>query len=337
MSYKIAVVGATGSVGREILNALAERNFPAEKVVAFASSKSIGVEVSYGEDKTLPVDTLEVANFKDIDLVFSAVKDSVAKTFIPKATAAGCIVIDNSSLFRLDPEIPLIVTEVNAESLSNFREHNIIASPNCVAISLSIVLKPLHDIASIKRVVVSTYQSTSGAGFKAMDELFSQARAVFMNNPVKKEHFTKQIAFNVIPHIDDFGKDGYTGEESKVMNETKKILDPSIEITATCVRVPVFIGHAISANIEFDSDISETQARKVLKQSNSVSVIDHRVDEGYITPIECVGEDKVFISRIRKDPTVAYGLSLWIVADNIRKGAALNMVQIAEHLVESYM
>ena len=332
MKYNIAIVGATGTVGREILNILAERNFPVGEISALASSQSVGAEVSFGENNELTIQNLTNFNFTGVDFVFSAVNASLSSEFTPKAAASGAIVIDNSSCFRMEPEIPLIVPEVNGEILNGQRQQ-IIASPNCVAIPLTTALEPLHNLAGIKRLVISTYQSTSGAGRKAMDELFNQTKAIFMNGTVEPKKFTKQIAFNLIPHIDAFNDDGFTGEETKVINETKKILDPNIEIVATCVRVPVFIGHAISAAIEFDTPIDEEQAREALINKPGLELIDYHTDGGYITPVECAGEDRVFISRLRRDPTVPSGILMWIVADNLRKGAALNTVQIAETLI----
>lgn len=337
MSYKVAVIGVTGNVGREILSILAERKFPVSEIAALASQASIGKEVSFGDDSILKVEKLQDFDFEGTDFVFSSAGSAVAKEFLPPAAAKGCIVIDNSSAFRMDPYVPLVVPEVNADSLEQFRNRNIIANPNCVAIPLTAALKPLHDLAPIKRVVLSTYQSTSGAGKKAMDELFRQTRSIFMNNAIKKEEFPHQIAFNVFPQVGDFEHDGMTGEERKVIEETKKILDPSIEVFAACVRVPVFIGHSISAAVEFECPLSADQARQALKNAPGIEVVDNRKEESYITPIDCVGEDAVFVSRIRKDPSVPHGLALWIVADNLRKGAALNAVQIAETLIKSYL
>jgi len=337
MSYKVAVVGATGNVGREILSTLAQREFPISDIIALASQDSIGKEVSFGEDTILQIQNLQDFDFEGVDFVFSSAGSSVAQEFAPRAARTGCIIIDNSSAFRMNPDVPLVVPEVNADSLEHFRNRNIISNPNCVAIPLTLVLKPLHDIAPIKRVVVSSYQSTSGAGQKAMDELFRQTRSIFMNSSVVKEEFPHQIAFNVFPHIGAFESDGFTGEERKVMDETKKILDPYIEVFATCVRVPVFIGHSLSVALEFESPLSESQAKQILKDAPGIEVLDNRKEESYVTPIDCVGEDSVFVSRIREDPSVPYGLGLWIVSDNLRKGAALNSVQIAETLIESYL
>src|SRR5579872_6532815 len=332
MAYKVAVVGATGNVGREMLSILVERQFPYSEVVALASTRSIGTEVSFG-DSTLKVKALDYYDFRGTDLCLMSAGSSVAKQWAPKIAAAGCLVIDNSSFWRMDREVPLVVPEVNAHVLETDIKKGIIANPNCSTAQMVVVLKPLHDAATIKRVVVSTYQSVSGAGKDAMDELFRQTRAVFVADPVEKEKFTKQIAFNVIPHIDVFLDSGFTKEEWKMMVETQKILDPDIQVTATCVRVPVFIGHAESINLEFEKPITAEKARAVLREAPGVLLIDKREDGGYATPIECAGEDATYVSRIRKDPTVENGLSLWIVADNLRKGAALNAVQIAECLV----
>jgi aspartate-semialdehyde dehydrogenase len=333
MGYKVAVVGATGNVGRELLHILAERNFPADEVVALASARSVGGEVSFGEDDVLTVRDLDTFDFKGTDFVLSSAGAKISADFVPRATRGGSIVIDNTSQFRMDPDVPLVIPEVNAHALAGFEKRNIVANPNCSTIQMLVALKPLHDMAKITRIVVSTYQSVSGAGKEAMDELFVQTRGIYVNDPMTKEQFTKQIAFNVIPHIDIFMDDGMTKEEWKMMVETKKILDPAIKVTATCVRVPVFIGHAEAVNVEFERPITADQARRALRDAPGVSVVDHRADEGYVTPAECVGEDSVFVSRIREDQTVENGLNLWIVADNIRKGAALNAVQIAERLV----
>ncbi|WP_417450889.1 aspartate-semialdehyde dehydrogenase [Kordiimonas sp.] len=331
MGFRVAVVGATGNVGREMLNILAERDFPATEIIAVASRKSIGQKVGYGE-KELSVVALDTFDFKGIDIALFAAGSGVSKEFGPKAAAAGAMVIDNSSFFRMDPDVPLIVPEVNPHHLKKIKK-NIIANPNCSTAQMLVALKPLHDVATIKRVVVSTYQSVSGAGNEAMDELFSQTRAIFVNDPIVKEKFSKQIAFNVIPHIDVFMDDGSTKEEWKMVAETHKMLDPDIKLTATCVRVPVFVGHAESINIEFKDEITEKQARALLREAPGCMVVDKREDGGYITPVECVGDFATFISRIRKDPTVKNGLNIWVVSDNLRKGAALNAVQIAESLV----
>ncbi len=333
MGSKVAVIGATGNVGRELLQILAEREFPADEVVALASSRSVGAEVSYGEDDILKVQNLDTFDFKGTDFVLSSAGAKISAEFAPRATRAGAIIIDNTSHFRMDPDVPLVVPEVNAHAIAGYTKKNIIANPNCSTIQMVVALKPLHDIAKVTRIVVATYQSVSGAGKEAMDELFTQTRGIYVNDPMVREQFTKQIAFNVIPHIDVFMDDGMTKEEWKMMVETKKILDPGIKVTATCVRVPVFIGHAEAVNVEFERPISADQARKVLRDAPGISVVDHRADEGFVTPAECVGEDAVFVSRIREDQTVENGLNLWIVADNVRKGAALNAVQIAERLV----
>jgi aspartate-semialdehyde dehydrogenase len=333
MGYKVAVVGATGNVGRELLQVLSERDFPADEVVALASSRSVGAEVSYGEDDILKVQNLDNFDFKGTDFVLSSAGAKISAEFAPRAARSGAIVIDNTSQFRMDPDVPLVVPEVNAHALKDYGRRNIIANPNCSTIQMVVALKPLHQLAKIKRVVVATYQSVSGAGKEAMDELFTQTRGIYVNDPLVREQFTKQIAFNVIPHIDVFMDDGTTKEEWKMMVETKKILDPSIKVTATCVRVPVFIGHAEAVNVEFEHPMSAAQARETLRKAPGVIVVDHRADEGYVTPVECAGEDAVYVSRIREDQTVENGLNLWIVSDNIRKGAALNAVQIAERLV----
>ena len=337
MGYKVAIVGATGAVGREMLSTLAERDFPATEVVALASEKSAGTEVSYGEDKTLKVQNLATYDFKGTDIALFSAGGSISAEYGPKAAAAGCVVIDNSSHFRMDPDVPLVVPEVNPQALAGYAKKNIIANPNCSTIQMVVALKPLHDLAKIKRVVVATYQSTSGAGKDGMDELFNQTRGIYVNEPVRPEQFTKQIAFNVIPHIDVFMDDGSTKEEWKMVVETKKILDPAIKLHATCVRVPVFVGHAEAMNIEFENPIDEDAARAALNAQDGCVVVDHRANEGYVTPQECAGEDPVYVSRIRSDPTVENGLSIWVVADNLRKGAALNTVQIAETLVKDYL
>src|ERR1700675_4360920 len=337
MGFRVAVVGATGNVGREMLSTLAERNFPADDVVAIASSRSVGREVSFGEDDILQVQALDTFDFKGIDIVLSSPGSKVSAAFAPRATKAGAIVIDNTSCFRMEPDVPLVVPEVNPEAIAQYQKRGIIANPNCSTIQMVVALKPLHDLARIKRIVVATYQSVSGAGRGAMDELFSQTRAIYVNDPVKPEQLTKQIAFNVIPHIDVFMNDGSTKEEWKMAVETRKILDPDIAVTATCVRVPVFIGHAEAVNVEFERPISEAQARAALQNAPGVIVLDHRADEGYVTPAEAAGDDAVYVSRIRRDPTVPHGLNLWVVSDNLRKGAALNAVQIAEILVAEHL
>ena len=332
MSYKVAVVGATGNVGREMLSILVERGFPASEVVALASSRSVGTDVSFG-DALLKVKALEHYDFAGIDICLMSAGSAVAKEWAPKIAAKGCIVIDNSSAWRMDRQVPLIVPEVNAAALEDGIPKNIIANPNCSTAQLVVVLKPLHEAAKIKRVVVATYQSVSGAGKESMDELFRQTRAIFVADPLEHKLFTKQIAFNVIPHIQDFLDSGYTKEEWKMMVETQKILDPDIQVTATCVRVPVFISHSEAVNIEFEQAITAERARSLLRESPGVLVVDKREDGGYVTPVEAAGEDATYVSRIRRDPTVVHGLSMWIVSDNLRKGAALNAVQIAECLV----
>ncbi len=337
MAYKVAVVGATGAVGRELLTTLSERKFPASEVVALASERSAGSEVSYGEDHILKVQNLATFDFAGIDIVLSSPGAKVSAEYSPKAAQAGAVVIDNTSHFRMDPDVPLIVPEVNPKALAGYTKRNIIANPNCSTIQLVLAMKPLHELAKIKRVVVSTYQAVSGAGKDGMDELFNQTRGIFVNDAMKKEQFTKQIAFNAIPHIDSFMEDGYTKEEWKMMVETKKILDPAIKLTATCVRIPVFVGHSEAVTMEFEKPISVKQARLALREQEGITVIDHRQDEGYVTPAECAGEDATFVSRIRTDPTVDNGLSMWVVSDNLRKGAALNTVQIAELLVREHL
>jgi aspartate-semialdehyde dehydrogenase len=331
MSYKVAVVGATGNVGREMLSVLAERQFPVSEVVALASTKSVGIDVSFG-DKTLKVKALDYFDFTGTDIALMSAGGAVSKQWAPKIAAQGVIVIDNSSTWRMDRDVPLVVPEVNADALLDIKK-GIIANPNCSTAQLVVALKPLHDYAKIKRVVVSTYQSVSGAGKAAMDELFEQTRAVYVADPIVTKKFTKRIAFNIIPHIDVFLDDGYTKEEWKMSVEVQKILDPDIQLTATCVRVPVFIGHGEAVNIEFERPISAAKAREILREAPGCLVVDKREDGGYITPVECAGEDATYISRIRKDPTVESGLNLWCVSDNLRKGAALNAVQIAECLM----
>jgi len=339
MGYKVAVVGATGNVGREMLNILAEREFPADEVFAVASERSVGVEVSYGDDDVLKVHNLETFDFSTCDIALFSPGASVSKVYAPKAGQAGCVVIDNTSQFRMDPDVPLIIPEVNPQALKNYKKRNIIANPNCSTIQMLVTLKPLHDAFGIKRVVVSTYQSVSGGGREAMDELFNQTRGIYMNDPIAKtqRNFTKQIAFNVIPHIDVFMDDGATKEEWKMSVETMKILDPDIRVHANCCRVPVFNGHAEYINIETEEPITEAKARALLKAAPGVSVLDIRENEGYVTPSEASGEDLVYVSRIRKDSTVENGLSFWCVGDNLRKGAALNTVQIAELLIKDHL
>jgi aspartate-semialdehyde dehydrogenase len=331
MSYKVAVVGATGNVGREMLSVLAERLFPASEVVALASSRSVGTSVSFG-DATLKVKALEHYDFKGTDIVLMSAGGAVSKIWSPKIAAQGALVIDNSSAWRMDREVPLVVPEVNADALNGIKK-GIVANPNCSTAQLVVALKPLNDYAKIKRVVVSTYQSVSGSGKDAMDELFKQSRAVFVADPIEHQHYPKQIAFNVIPYCGDFLDSGYTTEEWKMMVEVQKILDPDIQLTVTCVRVPVFIGHSEAVSIEFERPITAAKAREILRAAPGILVIDKREDDGYITPLEAAGEDATYVSRIRKDPTVDHGLSMWVVADNLRKGAALNAVQIAECLI----
>jgi aspartate-semialdehyde dehydrogenase len=332
MGYKVAVVGATGNVGREMLSILAERGFPADEVIAVASRRSQGTEVSFG-DKTLKVQALEHVDFSDVDICVMSAGGSISKEWSPKIGAEKCVVIDNSSAWRYDEDVPLVVPEVNADAVAGFTKKYIIANPNCSTAQLVVALKPLHDKASIKRVVVSTYQSVSGAGKEGMDELFTQTRAIFVSDPVEAKKFPKRIAFNLIPHIDVFMEDGFTKEEWKMTAETKKILDPKIKLTATCVRVPVFVAHSEVVNIEFEQPISADEARSILREAPGCLVIDKHEPGGYITPYEAAGEDATYISRIREDITVENGLTMWVVSDNLRKGAALNAVQIAEVLV----
>src|SRR5882762_7651665 len=337
MGFKVAVVGATGNVGREILSTLAERNFPVDEVVALASSASAGREVSFGEDEILKIQALDTYDFRGVDIVLSSPGSKVSAVFAPRATKAGAVVIDNTSCFRMEPDVPLVVPEVNPQAIAQYEKRGIIANPNCSTIQMVVALKPLHDLADIKRIVVATYQSVSGAGRGAMDELFSQTRSIYVNDPIKPEQLTKQIAFNVIPHIDQFMDDGSTKEEWKMAVETRKILGPDIAVTATCVRVPVFIGHAEAVNVEFARPLSEQRARTALQNAPGVIVLDHRADAGYVTPAEAAGEDAVYVSRIRRDSTVPHGLNLWVVADNLRKGAAVNAVQIAEILAAEHL
>ena len=332
MGFKVAVVGATGNVGREMLNILAERTFPADEVVALASRRSMGVEVSFG-NKTLKVKALEQYDFSDVDICLMSAGSTVSKEWSPKIAAKGAVVIDNSSCWRYDADVPLVVPEVNADAVADFRKRGIIANPNCSTAQLVVALKPLHDKARIKRVVVSTYQSVSGAGKEAMDELFTQTKAVFTVGEIESRKFPKRIAFNVIPQIDVFMEDGYTREEWKMMAETKKILDPKIKLTATCVRVPVFIGHAESVNVEFEEPITVAEAHDILRKAPGCLVVDKHEPGGYVTPYECAGEDATYISRVREDATVENGLTFWCVSDNLRKGAALNAIQIAECLI----
>ncbi|WP_116085542.1 aspartate-semialdehyde dehydrogenase [Tropicimonas sp. IMCC34011] len=332
MGYRVVVAGATGNVGREMLNILAERQFPADEVVALASRKSIGTEVSYG-DRTLKTQDLEQFDFTGYDIALFAIGSDATKTYAPRAAKAGCVVIDNSSLYRYDPLVPLIVPEVNPDAIEGYSKKNIIANPNCSTAQMVVALKPLHDRAKIKRVVVSTYQSVSGSGKDAIDELWNQTKGLYVpGQEVEPKVYPKQIAFNVIPHIDVFLEDGSTKEEWKMVAETKKIIDTSIKVTATAVRVPVFVGHGEAINIEFEEFLDEDEARDILRESPGIMVVDKREDGGYVTPIECVGEFATFVSRIRQDSTIENGLSLWCVSDNLRKGAALNAVQIAELL-----
>ncbi|WP_421854685.1 aspartate-semialdehyde dehydrogenase [Novosphingobium sp.] len=333
MGYRVVVAGATGNVGREMLNILAEREFPIDEIAAVASSRSQGTEIDFGETgKLIKVQNIENFDFTGWDIALFAIGSTATKVHAPRAAAAGCVVIDNSSLYRMDPDVPLIVPEVNPDAIDGYKARNIIANPNCSTAQMVVALKPLHDKARIKRVVVATYQSVSGAGKDGMDELFEQSRAIFVGDSVEPRKFTKQIAFNVIPHIDSFLDDGSTKEEWKMVAETKKILDPKIKITATCVRVPVFVGHSEAINLEFEEEISAKEAQDILRESPGIMLIDKREDGGYVTPIECVGDYATFVSRVREDPTVDSGLSLWCVSDNLRKGAALNAVQIAELL-----
>jgi aspartate-semialdehyde dehydrogenase len=330
MAFKVAVVGATGAVGREIIKTLAERGFPVSEVVALASGRSAGQEISFGDKTVLKVRDLDRYDFAGTALGLFSPGSAVSAVHAPRAAAAGCLVIDNTSQFRMEIGVPLVVPEVNGRMLASRPKKGIIANPNCSTIQMVLALKPLHDIAKVKRVVVATYQSVSGAGKEAMDELWSQTRGVFVNDPPLAEQFTKPIAFNVIPHIDSFMDDGATKEEWKMAVETRKILDPDIQVVATCVRVPVMIGHGEAVHVEFERPITDKQAREALREAPGVTVMDQREDGGYATPIEIAGEDSVFVSRIRRDPTVPHGLAFWCVGDNLRKGAALNAVQIAE-------
>ncbi|EEA92871.1 aspartate-semialdehyde dehydrogenase [Pseudovibrio sp. JE062] len=332
MGYKVAIAGATGNVGAEMLDILAERGFPADEVIALASRRSQGKEISFG-DKTLKVQAMENFDFSSVDICLMSAGGSIAKEWAPKIAAKGCVVIDNSSAWRYDADVPLIVPEVNADDIVDFKKKNIIANPNCSTAQLVVALKPIHEKAGIKRLVVSTYQSVSGGGKEAMDELFNQTRAVFVNDPIEPQKFTKRIAFNVIPHIDEFMEDGYTKEEWKVLAETKKMLDPTIKVTCTAVRVPVFVGHSESVNMELENPLSPEEAQDLLREAPGILVVDKREDGGYVTPYECAGEDATYVSRIREDATVENGLNMWVVSDNLRKGAALNTVQIAEALV----
>lgn len=336
MTFKIAIVGATGNVGREMLNCLAEREFPISEVIPLASKKSKGKKISFG-DKTLIVQDIEEFDFEGVDIALFSAGSEVSRKYAPIAAQKNCIVIDNSSFFRMDPDVPLIVPEVNSEALKDFYKKNIIANPNCSTIQLVVALKPLHDHVKIKRVIVSTYQSVSGAGKNAMDELYNQTKAKFMSDHVPAKVLPRSIAFNLIPHIDPFMDDDYTKEEWKMHNEIKKILDPNINLSATCVRVPVFVGHSESVYVEFENKISPEEARDLLNEAEGVIVVDNPEDDAYITPNEAVGEMAVFVSRIRKDLTHPNALNIWVVSDNLRKGAALNAVQIAEELVQKYL
>ena len=337
MGYRVAVVGATGVVGSELLNTLAGRDFPADEVVALASAKSVGRELSFGDDAVLTVGDLAEFDFAGADIALFSPGAKVSAVHAPRAAKAGCIVIDNTSHFRMDDDVPLVVPEVNPDAIAGYAARNIIANPNCSTIQMVVALKPLHDLATIERVVVATYQSVSGAGRAAMDELFDQTKGVYVNKEKTPEQLPRRIAFNVIPHIDVFMPGGETREEWKMAQETKKILDSQIEVIATCVRVPVFIGHAEAVHLEFERPIREDEAREALRGAPGVVVVDDPGEDRYVTPADCVGEDAVFVSRIRKDPTVLNGLALWVVSDNLLKGAALNAVQIAETLVADYL
>ncbi|MEM9440875.1 MAG: aspartate-semialdehyde dehydrogenase [Pseudomonadota bacterium] len=334
MGYRVAVVGATGAVGAEMLNILAERDFPVDQVVALASKNSVGKEVSFGEKDELKVDALDDFDFEGYDIALFSPGASVSKVHAPRAAQAGCTVIDNTSHFRMDPDVPLIVPEVNREALEGFRERNIIANPNCSTIQMLVALKPLHDTARIKRIVVSTYQSASGAGKAGMDELFDQTKGIYETRQVEPKKFQKRLAFNLIPQIGNFLEDGSTQEEWKMVVETKKILDPEIEVSVTCVRVPVFVGHSEAVNVEFEHELSVEEARDALYEAPGIQLIDKPDELYYATPVDCVGEFDVLVSRVRKDDTVPFGLNMWVVGDNLRKGAALNAVQIAECLVD---
>jgi aspartate-semialdehyde dehydrogenase len=336
MAYKVAVVGATGVVGREMLNILHERKFPVSEVVALASRRSVGRDVMYG-DKHIKVKALDDFDFRGVDIALFSAGGATSKEWAPRVAAQGAVVIDNSSFWRMDPDVPLVVPEVNADAIAGYTKKGIIANPNCSTAQLVVALKPLHDRATISRVVVATYQSVSGAGNEGVTELERQTKQILVNDPVVREKFTKQIAFNVIPHIDVFMDDGYTKEEWKMTAETKKILDPKIKLTATCVRVPVFIGHSEAVNIEFEQSISAEEATEILSSAPGVQVLDRREDGGYITPLDCAGDYNTFVSRIREDFTVENGLAMWVVSDNLRKGAALNAVQIAEVLAARHL
>ncbi len=338
MGYKIVVAGATGNVGREMLNILAEREFPIDEIAVLASGRSQGLEIEFGETgKMLKVQNIEHFDWTGWDMALFAIGSEATAKFAPIAAAAGCVVIDNSSLYRMDPDVPLIVPEVNPEAIAGYKKKNIIANPNCSTAQMVVALKPLHDYATITRVVVATYQSVSGAGKEGMDELFEQSRNIFVGDSAEAKKFTKQIAFNVIPHIDSFLDDGFTKEEWKMVVETKKIMDPKIKVVATCVRVPVFVGHSEALHVEFKNEISAKKAQSLLREAPGIMLVDKRENGGYITPVECVGDFATFVSRVREDPTVENGLALWCVSDNLRKGAALNAVQIAELLGRKHL
>jgi aspartate-semialdehyde dehydrogenase len=337
MGYKVAVIGATGNVGREMLQILVDRKFPVDEVVALASERSVGREVAFGDDKVLKCKDLATFDFKGVDIALSSPGAKVSAVHSPRAAAAGCVVIDNTSHFRMDPDVPLVVPEVNPDAIAQYKKKGIIANPNCSTIQMVVALKPLHKLGKIKRVVVSTYQSVSGAGKDAMDELYDQTKALLVHDAVKPQKFPKQIAFNLIPQIDVFMEDGSTKEEWKMVAETRKILDPDIAVTATCVRVPVFVSHSECINVEFEKPVSVEAATQALRDAEGIVVMDTREPGGYITPLETTGEDPVYVSRIRKDPTIKNGLNFWCVADNLRKGAALNAVQIAEVLIRDHL
>jgi aspartate-semialdehyde dehydrogenase len=338
MGYRVVVAGATGNVGREMLNILAERQFPLDEIAVLASARSTGDMIEFGEtDRKLKVQNIEHFDASGWDMALFAIGSEATRLHAPRFAAAGCTVIDNSSLYRMDPDVPLIVPEVNPEAIALHSRKNIIANPNCSTAQMVVALKPLHDCAKIKRVVVATYQSVSGAGKQGMDELFEQSRNIFVGDSNEPKKFTKQIAFNVIPHIDSFLDDGSTKEEWKMVVETKKILDPKVKVTATCVRVPVFVGHSEAINIEFENEISAKQAQEILREAPGIMLVDKREDGGYVTPVECVGDYATYVSRVREDSTVENGLSLWCVSDNLRKGAALNAVQIAELLGRKHL
>ena len=334
---KIAIVGATGNVGREVLDIIDDREIQYSDLVALASKKSEGMEINFGEDKSIIVKNLSEYDFTGTDIAIFSAGASVSEEYAPIAAKKGCIVIDNTSHFRTDPDVPLVVSEVNPEDIKNYRKKNIIANPNCSTMGMLVAIKPLHDQFKVKRLVVSTYQSVSGSGKEGEDELDNKTRSLLNNKPITKQKFTKQIAFNLIPHIDVFLDDGQTKEEWKMYQETKKILDPNIELTATCVRVPVFVSHSIAVNVEFEKPYEEDQVREIYKTAPGLKVVDFRVDEGYVTPVEVAGLDPVYVSRIRRDKTIENGLNFWCVSDNLRKGAALNTVQITEILIKDYL